>query len=57
MFENLNNYEGLDEFLEWYDDYKQRKAQKAQIKEKLIPIAWHPPRYPNWRMAEDEKKR
>ena len=57
MFENLNNYEGLDEFLEWYDDYKQRKAQKAQIKEKLIPIAWHPPRYPDWRVAEDEKKR
>ena len=26
---------------EWYDAYKKRKTQKAQIKEELLPIAWH----------------
>ena len=24
--------------------YKQRKAQKTRIKEKLLPVAWHPDR-------------
>ena len=31
-----------DEVIEWYKGYKQRKAQKAQIKEELMPVAWHP---------------
>ena len=35
---------GNDNFLEWYDGYKKRKAQKAQIKKELMPIAWHPSR-------------
>ena len=35
--------------------YKKRKAQKASIKE-LLPIAWHPSRYWDWCMSEDEKK-
>ena len=28
MLENLDNYEGLNEFGEWYDDYKKHKAKK-----------------------------
>ena len=32
------------------------KAQKASIKEELMPIAWHPSRYWDWCMSEDEKK-
>ena len=28
-----------DKFFEWYDGYKKRKAQKAAIKEELLPIA------------------
>ena len=28
-----------DNFLEWYDGYKKRKAQKSKIKEELMPIA------------------
>ena len=32
------------EKIEWYEGYKKRKAQKAQIKEELMPIAWHPDR-------------
>ena len=29
---------------EWVEAYKQRKAQKANIKEELLPVAWHPDR-------------
>ena len=28
-----------DEIIKWYDGYKKRKAQKAQIKEELLPNA------------------
>ena len=45
-----------DNFFKWYDGYKKRKAQKASIKEELMPIAWHPSRYWDWCMSEDEKK-
>ena len=37
-----------NEMIEWYEGYKKRKAQKASIKEKLMPISWH---------GEDEKKK
>ena len=30
------------EVLRWYKGYEQRKAQKAKIKEDLMPVAWHP---------------
>ena len=36
---------GLYEFREWFNGYKERKVQKAQIKAELLPIAWHPDRY------------
>ena len=44
-----------DKFFEWYDGYKKRKAQKAWIKEELLPIAWYPSRYWDWCMSQDEK--
>ena len=34
--------EGL---IKWYDGYKERKTQKASIKEEVLPITWHPSRY------------
>ena len=40
----------------WYEGYQKRKAQKASIKEELLPIAWLPSRYWDWCMSEDEKK-
>ena len=40
----------------WYKGYKQRKAQKAKIKEELMPVAWHPDRWWDWCVPEDEKK-
>ena len=40
----------------WYKGYEQCKAQKAKIKEELMPVAWHPDRWWNWCVPEDEKK-
>ena len=45
-----------DENIMWRDAYIKRKAQKAKIKEKLMPAAWHPDRWWNWCVTEDEKK-
>ena len=37
-----------------YDECKIRKAQKASIKEELIPVAWHPSRWWDWCVPEDK---
>ena len=37
--------------------YQGRKAQKASIKEELLPMAWHPSRYWDWCVPQDEKQR
>ena len=42
--------------IEWYNGYQKRKAQKASIKEELMPVAWHPARCWDWCVPEDEKK-
>ena len=52
-----NGYCNDDELIKWYEGYQKRKAQKAKIKEKLSPIAWHPNRVMDWCMSEDEKRR
>ena len=44
-----------DEIIKWCNGYKKRKAQKAKIKEELMPISWHPDRAIDWCMSEDEK--
>ena len=46
-----------DDGINWYDEYKKRKAQKASIKEELMPIAWHPSRWWNWCVPKDQKKK
>ena len=56
--EQLKLRHGDDEdkfFCRWYDGYKKRKAQKAKMKEELVPVAWHPSRWLDWCMSEDEK--
>ena len=35
---------------------KKRKELKNKISEELMPIAWHPKRYWNFCLSEDEKK-
>ena len=46
-----------DELVEWHDGYKKRKAEKAKIKEELLPIAWHSDHVMDWYMSEDGKRR
>ena len=42
--------------IKWYEDYHKRKAQKAWIKEELMPIPWHPSRLWDWCVPEDKKR-
>ena len=44
------------EINEWYEGHQKRKAQKAKIKDELMPIAWHPSRWWDWCVPKDEKK-
>ena len=39
------------------DEWNKRQAQKAKIKEELMPIAWNPSRWWDWCMSVDEKKK
>ena len=36
--------------------YQGRKAEKASIKEELLPSAWHPSRYWDLCVPQDEKQ-
>ena len=51
-----NYWDDDDIFFKWYHGYKKRKTQKAQSKKELMPIAWHPSRWWDWCVPEDEKK-
>ena len=44
-------------YIKCYEGYQKRKTQKPRIKEGLLPTAWHPSRYWDWCVPEDEKKR
>ena len=52
-----DDYYNDDELVERHNCYKQRKAQRAQIKEELMAIAWHPISMQDQCMEEDVKKR
>ena len=41
LWHDYDDYYGDDKLTEWYEGYKKRKAQKAKIKDELMPIAWH----------------
>ena len=53
-----NYYVDDDRVIEWYnrESHQKRTAQKAQIKKELIPIAWHPSRWWDWCVPEDEER-
>ena len=40
----------------WIIWFKKRKTQKGKIKEESMAIAWHPNRWWDWCVPEDEKK-
>ena len=46
-----------DRFIKWCNGYQKRKAQKAKIKEELMPIAWHASRWWDWCVPENKKKK
>ena len=50
------DFDDHDVLITLRDAYRKRKAQKAKIKEELMPVAWHPDRWWNWCVTEDEKK-
>ena len=45
-----------NKLIECYEGYQKRKAQKAKIKEEFLRIVWHPSRWWDWCIPEDEKK-
>ena len=58
-----NNYDKVNpdtiihvRHLAWYIKFEKRKALKKKLNEELMPIAWHPKRWLNFCMSEDEKK-
>ena len=51
-----DNDDNEDKFFEWYDGYKKRKAQKTKFKKELMPIVWHPSRWWDWCVPENEKQ-
>ena len=56
LWHDDNEYCNDDLIIEWHDGYKKRKAQKASMKEELLPITWLPNWYWDWCMPGDEKK-
>ena len=51
-----DDYCNVDELIKRYEGHQKRKAQKAKIKEKHLPIASHPDRVMDWCISEDKKK-
>ena len=51
-----DDYCNVDELIKRYEGHQKRKAQKAKIKEKYLPIASHPDRVMDWCISEDKKK-
>ena len=45
-----------NEINKWYEGHQKRKAQKAKIKDELMPIAWHPSRWWDWCVPNEEKE-
>ena len=45
-----------NKLINWYDGHKKRKAQKAKITAELMFIAWHPSRWWDWCVPNDEKQ-
>ena len=51
-----DNYCNDNKLIKWYNCYQNRKAQKASITEELIFITWHPSRWWDCCVPEDEIK-
>ena len=40
----------------WHIKFEKRKEVKRKVSEELTPVAWHPKRWWNFCMSEDEEK-
>ena len=56
LWHDYDDYCNDERLIKWYKGYKKRKAQKASIKDELMPITWHPSRWWDWCISEDEKR-
>ena len=52
MWHDNDDYYNDDELIEWYKGYQNTRLKK----EELLPIAWHPLRFWDWCMSEEENK-
>ena len=43
-YDDYYNDDNYDEVIGWHNGYQKRKAQKTQIQEELMAVAWHPSR-------------
>ena len=46
----------LMRLLAWYIKFEKYKELKKELSEELMPVAWHPDRWWDWCMSENEKK-
>ena len=56
IWHNDDDYCTDDEIIEGIKGMKNERCKKSQLKEELMPIAWHPNRVKDWCMPEDEKR-
>ena len=50
------DFDDTNYLIRWRNAYKKRKAQKAKVKEELLPVAWHPSKWWGWCVSNDEKR-
>ena len=43
-------------FLPWPNKFEKRKTFKRDVSKELMPVAWHPAKWWDWSLPEDEKK-
>ena len=63
-FEEDNNFHKDDpdiiiyvKLLAWRNKFEKHKAIKKDLSKELMPVAWHPTRWWDWYLSEDEKKK
>ena len=52
-----DDYCNAEETVEWYDNFRKRRALKKQISKELLRVGWHLSRWWDWCIPEDDKKR